>query len=640
MLSARDARKGVRRIHAGIGPEPAFETFHKLPVKTVISKENHTLQTQMTRNEIAREYTWDLESIFTTNADWHHSYQAVSERIPHLEALKGTLAESGKALFDVLQARDAVVEQIEKLFVYASLRKDEDTTNSTYQAMYDRAMQLYVRATTATSFIEPEILALPQARQDQFVQDHPALHLYDHHLHDLSRNRPHIRSIEVEAVLAAASEITETPDTIFSMIDNADLKLPTITDEQGREVELTKGNYLVYIRSTDRRVRKEAFEGMHRTFLKQRHTIAATLSGQVKGALFHTRQRTFSSTRQRALFRNNIPLSVYDNLVSTVTESIPLLNRYLKLRKRCLQLDELHLYDLYVPIVEETDEEISYEQARDTVIAALAPLGEHYTTILQRAFSERWIDVYETPGKRGGAYSGGSYATQPFILLNYQNKRDSMYTLAHELGHSMHSFFTRNTQPFQYGDYTIFVAEVASTLNEGLLTEYLLRTRTDRAMRLAILNHSLESLRSTLFRQTMFAEFEQTIHQQVQEGQPLTADSLGAAYHEINARYYGGETVIDDLVDAEWARIPHFYYTFYVYQYATGISAASALVQQILREGQPAVDRYLNFLRSGSSAYSIDLLKQAGVDMNTPEPIRLTLQLFASHLTQMEELIG
>lgn len=598
------------------------------------------MQTQTTRNDIAREYTWNLESIFTTNADWQQAYQAISEHIAHLEALKGKLAESGQALFEVLQTRDAAFEQIEKLFVYASMRKDEDTTSGTYQALYDRAMQLYVRVTTATSFIEPEILALPQAKQDQFVQDYPALRLYDHQLHDLSRNRPHIRSVEVEAVLAAVGELTEAPDAIFSMIDNADLKLPSIVDEEGRTVDMTKGNYQVYIRSTDRRVRKEAFEGMHRTFLKQRHTIAATLSGQVKGALFHTRQRDFASTRQRALFRNNIPLSVYDNLLSTVSESIPLLNRYLKLRKRCLQLDELHMYDLYVPIVEETDEDISYEQAREIVSAALAPLGEQYTNLLQRAFTERWIDVYETPGKRGGAYSGGSYATQPFILLNYQNKRDSMYTLAHELGHSMHSFFTRHTQPFQYGDYTIFVAEVASTLNEGLLTAYLLRTQTDRTMRRAILNHSLESLRSTLFRQTMFAEFEQLIHQQVQDGQPLTADGLGAAYHELNARYYGGETMIDELIDIEWARIPHFYYTFYVYQYATGISAASALVQQILNEGQPAVERYLNFLRSGSAEYSIDLLKKAGVDMTTPEPIRLALQLFESHLAQMEALIG
>ena len=598
------------------------------------------MQTQTKRNEIAREHTWNLESIFATDADWERNYQALAEHIPELEALKGTLAESGKALFEVLQKRDAAFEKLETLFVYSSMRRDEDTTNSTYQGMAERAMQLYVRTTTAISFIEPEILALPQEKQDRFVNDYPELRLYDHQLHDLSRSRPHVRSAEVEAILAAANEITETPDSIFAMIDNADLKLPTITNEEGQEAELTKGNSLVYMRSTDRRVRKEAFEALHSTFLKQRNTIAATLAAQVKGNLFYTRQRGYSSCRERALFRNNIPVSVYDNLISTVTEHISLLNRYMKLRKRMLQLDELHMYDLYVPIVDETADEVTYEQARDTVIDALAPLGENYVSILKRAFTDRWIDVHETPGKRGGAYSGGAYATQPFILLNFQNKRDSMFTLAHELGHSMHSFFTRNNQPFQYGDYTIFVAEVASTLNEGLLTEHLLKTSTDKALRLAILNHSLESLRGTLFRQTMFAEFEQLIHQRMEEGQTLTADELSVAYHNLNVKYYGGETVIDELIDIEWARIPHFYYNFYVYQYATGISAASALVQQILNEGQPAVERYLNFLRSGSSEYSIDLLKKAGVDMNTPAPIRLALNLFDNHLSQMEELIG
>jgi oligoendopeptidase F len=598
------------------------------------------LQTQTKRSEIETEYTWDLESIFTTDADWESDYQNLVNRLPELEALKGSLEQSGEALYTVLQRRDEFFQKLETLFAYASMRRDEDTTNSTYQGMYDQAMQLFVRATTAVSFIEPEILALPQTQMDQFIQDYPELTLYAHQLHDLSRNRPHIRSAEIEAVLAAAGEVTELPDAIFSMIDNADLKLPTINDEEGQEVELTKGNYLVFIRSKNRQVRKDAFEGLHKTFLKQRNTIAATLAGQVKGNLFHTRQRGFASARERALFRNNISVSVYDNLIATVNEHLPLLNRYLKLRKRMLQLDELHMYDLYVPIVEETADEIKYEEACETVITALAPLGEDYVQTLKRAFVERWIDVYETPGKRGGAYSGGAYATQPFILLNFQNKRDSMYTLAHELGHSMHSHFTRHHQPFQYGNYTIFVAEVASTLNEGLLTEHLLKTNSNRDVQLAILNHSLEDIRGTLFRQTMFAEFEQLIHQRAEEGQPLTADVLSAAYHQLNMKYYGGETVIDALIDIEWARIPHFYYNFYVYQYATGISAASALVQQILNEGQPAVNRYLNFLRSGSSEYSIDLLKKAGVDMNTPEPIRLTLQLFEEHLTRMEKLIG
>ncbi len=358
------------------------------------------MQTLTKRNDIPKEYTWDLESIFPSNEDWNRDFQALQRRLPELEALKGTLAQSGQALLHVLQKRDELFEQIERLFVYASMRRDEDTTNSLYQGMYDRAMQLYVRASTAASYIEPEILALPQEKLDQFVRENRGLELYGQQLRDLNRQRPHVRSAEVEAILAAAGEISEAPDSIFSMIDNADLKLPTITNEAGEEVELTKGNYLVFIRSADRRVRKEAFEALHSTFLKQRNTIAATLSAQVKNDTFYTQQRNYATSLERALARYNIPVSVYDNLVETVGEHILLLNRYMELRKRILKLDELHMYDLYVPIVEETDDEISYQQARDTVLAGLAPLGENYVNTLKQAFTNRWIDVYETPGKQ------------------------------------------------------------------------------------------------------------------------------------------------------------------------------------------------------------------------------------------------
>jgi oligoendopeptidase F len=597
------------------------------------------LQTFKKRSDIPKEYTWDLESIYAHNDDWERDFQTIQQKLPELTALKGTLAQSGEALLRVLQKRDEIYQTLERLYVYASMRKDEDTTNSTYQGMADRAMQLFVQSSTFAAFIEPEILALPQEKLDQDLQEVTGLALYKQQLLDLNRQRPHVRSAEVEAILAAAGEITDAPDAIFSMIDNADLKLPNIKNEQGEEVELTQGNYMTYIRSKDRRVRKDAFEALHNTFLKQRNTLAATLSSQVKGALFYTRQRHYETNRERALARYNVPVSVYDNLIQTVGEHIPLLNRYMKLRKRMLQLDELHTYDLYTPIVEEIDDELSYEQARDTIIQALSPLGDKYTSILQQAFTQRWIDVYETPGKRGGAYSGGAYTTRPFILLNFQAKRESMYTMAHELGHSLHSFFTRSNQPYQYGDYTIFVAEVASTFNEGLLTEHLLKTTSDRATRIAILNHSLEDIRATLFRQTMFAEFEYQIHSNAEQGIPLTADSLTEMYSALNAKYYGAEAVIDDLIGIEWGRIPHFYYNFYVYQYATGISAASALVQLVLKEGQPAIDRYLKFLSSGSSDYSINLLKKAGVDMTTPEPIHQAFQLFESHLAEMEKLL-
>ena len=597
------------------------------------------MQAIKSREDIQQEYTWNLESIFPTNEDWERDFQDLQRRLPELEALKGTLSRNGQAFWTVLQKRDEIYQELERLYVYASMRKDEDTTNSLYHGMADRAMQLYIRTATIASYIEPEILALSPETVEQFMQEMPELALYKQQLDDLSLKRAHIRSAEIESILAAAGEMSEGPGSIFTMIDNADLKLPKITGEDGAEVELTKGNYQLFIRSTNRQVRKDAFEALHGTFLKQRNTIASTLSSHVKSDIFYAKQRNYGSCREQALARYNIPVSVYDNLVETVSEHIPLLNRYLKLRKRILQLDELHMYDLYVPIVEETVEEVSYQQARDTVIAALSPMGEDYTNTLRRAFTERWIDVFETPGKRGGAYSGGSYSTNPFILLNYQNNRDSMFTLAHELGHSMHSFFTRSNQPYQYGDYTIFVAEVASTLNEGLLTEYLLKTTNDKAMRLAILNHSLEGFRATLYRQTMFAEFEQQVHSRAEQGEPMTADTLSTIYHALNEKYYGGETVIDSLIDIEWARIPHFYSSFYVYQYATGISAASALVQRILTEGQPAVDRYLSFLRSGSSDYSINLLKKAGVDMTSPEPVRQAFQLFESHLKQMEELL-
>ncbi len=597
------------------------------------------MQTFTRRSEIPPAYTWNLESIYPSDDDWEREAQSLQRRLPELEALKGTLAQGGQALLTVLRKRDELFEELGRLAAYAHMRRDEDTTKSKYQGMADRATQLLVRATTAAAYIEPEILALPQTTLDRFLREVPGLELYRHQLDDLNRKRPHVRSAEIEAVLAAAGEIAVAPGTIFIMIENADLSLPTMRDEAGEEVRLTQGNYLVFIRSADRRVRKEAFEGLHGTFLKQRNTIATTLASQVKADSFYTQQRGYATSRERALADYDIPTSVYDNLVETVGEHIPLLDRYLKLRKRVLQLDQLHMYDLYVPIVQEAQNEISYEQARETVVAALAPLGENYISTLRQGFQQRWIDVYETPGKTSGAYSSGAYGTQPFILLNFHGNRDGMYTLAHELGHSMHSFYTRAHQPYQYGDYTLFVAEVASTLNEGLMTEYLLKTTADRALRLAILNHSLENFRGTLFRQTMFAEFEQRIHALAEKGEPLTAASLSATYRALNEKYYGAEVTIDDLIDIEWARIPHFYYNFYVYQYATGISAASALVQQILHEGKPAVERYLKFLRSGSSVYSIELLRKAGVDMTSPEPVRQALSLFESHLAQMEELI-
>ncbi|MFO7172110.1 MAG: oligoendopeptidase F [Bacillota bacterium] len=581
------------------------------------------------REEIPEQYRWDLERIFPSDEAWEQEYQAVEGLIPRLQEYQGTLAQSGARLLECLRLRDEIGQRVETLYAYASMRKDEDNTVARYQALHDRAVGLYSRATAAMAFIRPEILAIPDDRLELFLAEEPGLAIYRFHLEDIRREREHVRSPEVEALLAQAAEIAQSPAIIFSMLDNADMKFPTVRDEEGNEVELTKGRYLRLMESQDRRVRRDAFMALYGTYRKYVNTLAASLAASVKKDVFYARARNYRSSLEAALFRDNIPVSVYHNLIATVRKNLPALHRYMAVRKRLLGVDELHMYDIYVPLVKGVDRKIPYEEAAETVAAALAPLGEEYVSALREGLRSRWIDVYETAGKTSGAYSGGAYTTAPYILLNYQENVDSMYTLAHELGHSMHSYFTRRTQPYVYGDYTIFVAEVASTLNEALLTEYLLQHTDDPQLRRYIVNHQVETIRTTLFRQTMFAEFELAIHERVERGEALTAESLCALYKELNVAYHGPEMVVDEEIALEWARIPHFYRAFYVYQYATGISAAMALARQILSEGRPAVERYLEFLRSGSSDYSIDLLRRAGVDMTSPEPVQAAIDHFS-----------
>lgn len=593
-----------------------------------------------TRAEVPGEYTWDPGCLFTCCQAWEHEFQALEQSLPEFATLRGTLAGSGQALLHILQKKDAFAERLERLYIYALLRKDEDTTNGTFQGMAGRALSLSVRASTATAYIEPELLALSEQTLERFLAETPGLGIYRHLLDDAQRKRPHVRSAEVEDILKAAGEISHAPNLLYTMLSNADLRFPPLPGKNGEPLTLTPNTYLAYMRSPDRQLRKAAFETFHGTFLAHRHTCAALLSTQVKAHVFHAQQRHYQTCREHALARDHIPVSVYDTLVQTVSESIPLLNRYLKVRKQRLQVDALHLYDFSAPLGGEIGGSISYQQACETIAQALAPLGESYGKVVQQAFTQRWIDVYETPGKRGGAYSSGAYGAHPFLLMNWQNTYKSMYTLAHELGHCVHAYFTRSHQPYQYSNAAIFVAEVASTLNERLLTSYLLQHTTDPATRLAILTQSLEELRSKLFRQALSAEFELQIHRRGEAGDALTADTLESLYKQLNEKYYGAEAFVDELIRIEWASIPHFYYNFYVYQYATGISAASALVQQILQEGRPGQQRYLRFLSAGSSAYSIELLQQAGVDMTTPVPIQQTLQLFASHLSQLQDLSG
>ncbi len=590
------------------------------------------------RHEQPQQFTWNLETLYPDEALWETDFRAVKERIPRLEAYRGTMGDSARQLLGCLELRDETNKLMEQLLVYARMRKDEDNTSSRYQALADRSTMLATELSSAGAFIVPEILSIPEEKLRSFPATEPGLGLYRHHLDELLRQRPHVRSTEVEVVLAQSTEVSRTPDNSYTMLTNADMKFPTIVDERGVSVELSHARYVQMRESQDRRVRKDAFEAMHHTYYSYRNTLASSLAGSVRSDIFYSRARNYPTAMEAALGPNNIPTAVYHNLISTVDQNLPLLHRYMALRKRLLGLEELHHYDLYVPMVPDIQVETPYEEATRTVEAALAPMGDEYLSALRGGINSRWIDVYENEGKTSGAYSGGSYTTNPFILLNYQGRLHDVFTLAHELGHSMHSYFTRRTQPYVYGDYTIFLAEVASTLNETLLTDHLLKQTSDKRLRAYLVNHQLESFRTTLFRQTMFAEFELDMHARAESGEALTPDHLNSLYAELNRRYYGPEVVPDEEISIEWSRIPHFYWAFYVYQYATGISAAAALAHQILTEGEPALQRYLRFLKSGSSQYSIDLLREAGVDMTTPEPVQQALDIFKASLDQMEEL--
>ena len=593
------------------------------------------------RSEVALENTWDLETIFTSISNWEEGFKKVGEMLPDLAAFQGKLGESGETLLAALNTRDTVLALLGRLYAFAHMRLDEDTTNSTYQALNDRVTTLYNEMSTISAYMTPELLAIPAEQLETFVNQVSGLQVYRHVLDEINRQRAHVLSAEQEALLALSGDATDAASRAYEMLNYADLKLPTVHDEDGAEVPLTQGNYVArFLESRKQEVRKEAFDVMLTAYQSYSNTLAATLSGQVKRDIFYSRARHYSSALEAALDPNNIPVSVYDNLVSTVGENLPKLHRYLALRKRLLGLDKLHMYDLYVPMVREVEYHVSYAEAQEQVARAVQPLGTDYVEALRKGFASRWIDVYENEGKRSGAYSSGTYGTAPFVLLNYQESMDSMFTLAHEMGHSMHSYQTWKSQPFVYGNYTLFVAEVASTLNEALLTHYLLQEHTgDRNLRMYIINHALETFRTTLYRQTLFAEFEREIHAQVEAGEALTAESLSAAYKALNEKYYGAEVEVDDLISIEWARIPHFYYNFYVYQYATGISASAALASQIVREGEPAVQRYRRFLASGSSDYSINLLRDAGVDLSTPTPIQQALDTFAQYLDDLESLL-
>lgn len=593
------------------------------------------------RNEISPENTWRLEDIFPSDDKWNNEYNEVQKLIPDAGKYQGRLGESAETLYAALQFQDHLLSRLGKLYTYAHMRYDQDTTNSFYQGMDDKIKNLYSEAASALAYIVPELLAEDEEKIAGFLKEKTELQLYKHSLEEINLQRPHVLSAEQESLLAQASEVLGASSNTFGMLNNADLEFPSIKDENGEEVEITHGRFIRFLESDEQRVRHDAFKAVYETYGKFRNTFASTLSGNVKKDNFNAKIRNYDSARHAALSANNIPESVYENLVNTINDNLHLLHRYVKLRKRVLGVKELHMYDLYTPLVKEVKMEIPYNEAKDLILKGLEPLGEDYLNILKEGFENRWVDVHENKGKRSGAYSSGTYGTNPYILMNWQDNVNNLFTLAHEFGHSVHSYYTRKYQPFPYGNYSIFVAEVASTCNEALLNDYLLKTIDDDKKRLYLLNHYLEGFRGTVFRQTMFAEFEHLIHQKAQNNEALTADSLTKEYYELNKKYFGEEDiVIDEEIGLEWSRIPHFYYNYYVYQYATGFSAATALSKQILQEGQPAVDRYIEFLKSGSSDYPIEVLKKAGVDMTSSKPIEDACKVFEEKLNEMESLLS
>jgi len=590
------------------------------------------------RSEIDTEYKWDLESIYATDDEWEDAYEAVEERLDELRAYEGRATEDGETLLAVLELRDEIMREVSKIVSYARMRKDENTADQHYQGLATRGMSLSSDASSAASFIEPEIQSLDRDALDELVESTDGLDVYDHYLDDAIRLSDHTRSAEVENVLAELGEVTGAAGDIYGMLLNADMEFPTVEKPDGEAVEITQDNLTTLLKNPDREFRETVYEGFFDRLGEMHNTIGTAYENSVKADVKLARIRGYDTAREAAMDGPNVPAEVYDNLVDTVRDNLDKLHRHAELKRASLGVDELRMWDLYMPMTETETPEVSYEEATDHVVTALGALGEDYQGRVADGLESRWVDVYETRNKRSGAYSAGTYDTQPFILMNWQDDISSMFTLAHELGHSLHSQYASEEQPYVYSDYEIFVAEVASTVNEALLTHYLLDTVEDPQFRRHVLNEYLERFRSTLYRQTMFADFEHRVHELEEAGEALTPDRLDELFHDRKAEFYE-PAVVDDRIAREWMRIPHFYRAYYVFQYSTGISAAVALAQGILDEGEPAAQRYIEFLQRGSREYPLELLQHAGVDMRSPEPVQQALNEYDEHLDEMAGLI-
>lgn len=596
-------------------------------------------ETIRARDQIPQEDTWALEDLYPSDESWEQALSALTARQAEAAAFAGKLGESGETLCAFLHLVEDVDGQSELLANYAMRKADQDTRNATYQAMVGKLMGVLTAVGAAFSFATPEIMAIPEEALEGFYKTAPGLERYRRYLNNERRRREHTLSAAEERLLAAAGEMANAPDTVFGAFLNADMRYPDAVDSEGKPHALSQSTFVPLEESSDRALRKSAYENLYNTLGGMRNTAAGLLDAQNKQQKFFAEARKYGSAREAAMDRTNVPVSVYDNLIEAVHQNMDKMHRYVRLRKKLLGVDELHFYDVYTPLLKDEPAKIPFAQAKQTVYDALYPLGDGYRAILKEGFENRWIDVYENQGKRGGAYSAGT-KVHPFVLLNYSGSLDSQFTLAHEMGHALHSYLSNKHQNQIDSDYVIFVAEVASTCNEALLMEYLLKKTTDKKERVFLINHFLDQFKGTIYRQTMFAEFEKFMGAAVDAGQTLTADMLCAEYARLCKLYYGEDMVVDDQIAMEWARIPHFYYNYYVFQYATGYSAAIALSRRILREGESAVKDYLGFLSGGCSKSPIDLLKGAGVDMTSPAPVNDALQLFGELLDEMESLMA
>ncbi|NLO55719.1 MAG: oligoendopeptidase F [Thermovirga sp.] len=592
------------------------------------------------RSALDRTCQWALEDLFADRAEWEKAFEETGPLMNSLEAFRGDLSTSPSKLLECLMLRDRLGELTSRVYAYAHMKSHEDTRDHDGQALAARATTLAVAASRSGAFITPEILSIPEETLSHYLEKEKGLEIYRFFLEELLRKRDHVLSPKEEELLAASAELAHAPENIFSMLTNADIAFPPIRDELGREVPFSEERFGPFLQSADRRVREDAYKNLYGVYGQYRNTLSASLNAALRASLFYSRVRGFGSNLEAALHEDDIPISVYGSLVEGVREGLDALHRYVDLRRRVLGISPVRMFDLYVPLVDEYRREIPYHEAIGMVREGLAPLGEAYLAALEEGFANRWADVYENRGKRGGAYSWGAYPVHPYVLLNYNGKMRDVFTVAHEMGHALHRYFSDRKQPYIYSGHSIFIAEVASTTNEALLLDHLIGLASNRDERIYFLNYRLEQIRTTVFRQTLFAEYEREIHERTEKGEALTADEFCRLWRDLNAEYYGPAVELNGEIEMEWARIPHFYSPFYVYQYATGYSAAIALSRGILFEGDAAAHRYMRFLERGSSASAMEVLRDAGVDMANPEPVKKTVDLFRSTVEELETLLA